>query len=305
MGDPDPLADAQRLLAAGDHRGAARAAQAVVRMQPESFRARLILVRAHTALAARTEPALRRLAEAEFEACLRLVPDQREAHVELIAAGVALGKKATLREAYLGRWRHLAFAHDCALETEARVRAADWRSVVARVLRQPLAVAALAAAAVGLLWNVWGWTRTSPPPPARTPAPAVTPLADLAGHEVNLAELMRTHVVILDFWATWCGPCRAAMPIVEAVANKYAARGVLLIAVNQGESADAVATFMVGRTDPPRVALDRDLSWRSAFGVTAIPTLVVLDRTGAERYRFVGYYPQLETWLAPILDGIL
>src|SRR5690349_4238380 len=75
------------------------------------------------------------------------------------------------------------------------------------------------------------------------PAPAFS-LDLLKGGKATLADHKNKNVVILDFWATWCGPCVQAMPIVSEVAKSFADKGVVLYAVNEQEEADAVKAFL-------------------------------------------------------------
>ena len=124
------------------------------------------------------------------------------------------------------------------------------------------------------------------------PAPAVT-LKLLEGQkQVPLASL-KGKVVMLDFWATWCGPCRISMPQVQKIFREYEARGVDAFAVNTDVDARDrdihVREFMMqnGLTLP--VAIDGDDSKaQDAFGVASLPTLVVLDRQGAVAFSHIG-----------------
>ena len=58
---------------------------------------------------------------------------------------------------------------------------------------------------------------------------------DLEGHPIDLKKNLGKNVIMLDFWATWCGPCIQAMPQVDAVAKKFAPKGLVFYAVNAGE----------------------------------------------------------------------
>jgi thiol-disulfide isomerase/thioredoxin len=74
------------------------------------------------------------------------------------------------------------------------------------------------------------------------PAPDFT-LKDLGGHDVQLTSL-KGKVVVLDFWATWCGPCRLEIPIIERLYKQYGKKGVAVLGVNEQESGDIVRKYV-------------------------------------------------------------
>ncbi len=105
-------------------------------------------------------------------------------------------------------------------------------------------------------------------------------LKDLAGAEVTLASL-KGKVVLLDFWATWCGPCKAAMPAIQKIADDYKDKGVVVLGINTWEnSPDAARKYMEEKkfTYPCLLAGD---ALAEAYGVPGIPTLVVIGKDGA------------------------
>lgn len=99
------------------------------------------------------------------------------------------------------------------------------------------------------------------------------------GEKVDLAA-MKGKVVLLDFWATWCGPCIAAMPGLAALAREHAAE-VEVIAINLDDAAEARAIFDRSGYQMRLVADDGTISQR--YGVTTIPHTVVIDRAGIVR----------------------
>ncbi len=124
------------------------------------------------------------------------------------------------------------------------------------------------------------------------PAPPLT-LQLLDGDKKVELSSRRGRVVMLDFWATWCGPCRATMPRVEKIFREYEARGVDAYAVNTDVSSPnrepTVREFMLQNSLNLTVAIDGDEgAAQSAFGVSSLPTLVVLDRKGAVAFSHVG-----------------
>jgi peroxiredoxin len=125
------------------------------------------------------------------------------------------------------------------------------------------------------------------------PAPDFT-LKDLSGRPVALSAYRGHKVVLMDFWATWCGPCRMAMPDLQDLAEKYRTNGLEVLSVNQGEPADQVQNFIQRRNYTFHVVLDQDQAVGNKYGVQAIPTLVLLDKKGVVQWIRVGYSPDVE-----------
>lgn len=122
------------------------------------------------------------------------------------------------------------------------------------------------------------------------PAPDFT-LKDLSGHPVTLSAYRGNKVVLMDFWATWCGPCRMAMPGLQDLANKYSKQGLEILSINQGDPADQVRNFIERRKYTFHVVLDHDSTVGDQYGVRAIPTLVLVDKKGIVQWIRVGYSP--------------
>jgi len=120
------------------------------------------------------------------------------------------------------------------------------------------------------------------------PAPDFT-LPDLAGHSITLNAYRGQKIVLMDFWASWCVPCRMAMPDLQELADKFKDRGLQILGVDQGESADQVRNFLERRKYSFQMVLDRDQAVGSRYGVSAIPVLVLVDKQGAVRWISGGY----------------
>jgi peroxiredoxin len=120
------------------------------------------------------------------------------------------------------------------------------------------------------------------------PAPDFT-LQDLSSHPVTLSSDRGQKVVLLDFWATWCGPCRMAMPDLQDLADKFKDHGFEILSVNQGESADQVRDFLQRHKYTFHVILDQNQAVGSQYGVQGIPTLVLVDKKGVVQWIRVGY----------------
>ncbi len=99
---------------------------------------------------------------------------------------------------------------------------------------------------------------------------------------------LKGKVVVLNFWATWCPPCKKEMPLLEATYNKYKEKGLIVLGVNYNEDSETITKFVkeMGITFP--IALDRDFKVTKAYGVLALPTTFFIDRNGIIRDRFRG-----------------
>jgi thiol-disulfide isomerase/thioredoxin len=91
-------------------------------------------------------------------------------------------------------------------------------------------------------------------------------------------------VVVVDFWATWCMPCRLQAQILEPVYRDYKGRGVQFLAANVGEEPDEVRKFLKATPFPYPVLLDPKQATADKLGVTALPTLLVIDKQGRMAY---------------------
>jgi thiol-disulfide isomerase/thioredoxin len=125
-------------------------------------------------------------------------------------------------------------------------------------------------------------------------------LKDLSGRETDL-RTFRGKVVFLNFWATWCGPCRAEVPSMEQLYAELAEEGFAIVAVNSQEPPEQVSAFVEewGMSFP--VLLDLTGRVGAAYGVRAIPTTYIIDPQGAIRGRMVG----TRDWYSPEIISMI
>jgi thiol-disulfide isomerase/thioredoxin len=126
------------------------------------------------------------------------------------------------------------------------------------------------------------------------PAPQFS-LPDLDGKQISL-EQYKGKVVLLDFWATWCGPCRMTMPVLEKLRKEYA-DSLVLLAINLQEPRDEVRNYMQQQGLKSHVLLDEKGSLGEVYGTEAIPMQVLIDKEGIVREVKTGFSPRLEQQL--------
>lgn len=110
----------------------------------------------------------------------------------------------------------------------------------------------------------------------------------LEGKPFSLAAL-KGKPVLLDFWASWCGPCRRAMPDVEAVEKQYRGQGLVVLGVNTGEERDVVESFLKKNPLTYPEVLSGDSGILEAYQVSSYPTFVLIGRDGKIAAYQVGY----------------
>jgi peroxiredoxin len=126
----------------------------------------------------------------------------------------------------------------------------------------------------------------------------------LDGTDFDLGSA-KGHVIVLDFWATWCGPCVHSLPgIVDLVAG-FPSDKVKLIGINQGESPDQVKKFLAARGIKLAVALDADQSVGRKYGVDAIPRTLIVGPDGKVAWDQTGYDPDGEAEASDVIKKLL
>ena len=162
-----------------------------------------------------------------------------------------------------------------------------------------------------VLGSVFVWAKRVPPAGAdaevlvrRTPAretAVAAPITDhpapdfaltsIAGSEVQLSQLAG-QVVLINVWATWCPPCRAEMPAIQAAYEQYRDQGFTVLAVNQQEDARTVAAYLRDEGLTFTALLDEDGSVSTAYQARVLPSSFFVDRRGVIRAVYRGPMPR-------------
>ncbi len=113
------------------------------------------------------------------------------------------------------------------------------------------------------------------------------------GETVSLAQL-RGQVVMINFWATWCGPCREEMPHLEALHQRYAALGFTLLGINVEENSEDAEEWLEEMPVSFSILFDPENYVSELYDVVAMPSTVLVDRQGNLRFSHHGYQPGYE-----------
>lgn len=131
----------------------------------------------------------------------------------------------------------------------------------------------------------------------------------LNGSYVRLSDYRGKAVIVLDFWATWCPPCRTSMPILERIGREYAAKNpatpVHLFAVNQGESGQSIRRFLERSGLDLNVVPDQNRRIGEKFRVEGIPQTVLIGKDGTVQAVHVGFSQDTESRLRMELDSLI
>ncbi|GAB1258595.1 TlpA disulfide reductase family protein [Aurantivibrio plasticivorans] len=118
-------------------------------------------------------------------------------------------------------------------------------------------------------------------------------LSSSLGKNIRLAE-ERGNVVLINFWATWCGPCRQEMPHLEALYKRYNRAGFTILGVNVEPDPNESKKLLKEIPVSFPILYDTESKVSEMYGVDAMPTTVIVDRNGKMRYLHRGYKPGYE-----------
>jgi len=119
------------------------------------------------------------------------------------------------------------------------------------------------------------------------------------------ASVQKDKIVVLDFWATWCGPCRVTLPVVAQICKEYADKGVVFRAVNVKEDGETIRKFLEMEPIEAQVVMDTEGAAAAEYRVDAIPHTVIVGRDGIVQAVHVGASDGLEAKLRKQLDALL
>jgi len=118
-------------------------------------------------------------------------------------------------------------------------------------------------------------------------------LKSASGENLKLSEY-RGDVVLINFWASWCGPCRQEMPVLSALHDKYKPLGFTVLGVNVEEDSSKARRLLQDIPVSFPVLFDNESVVSKQYDVVAMPSTVLVDRDGNMRYLHKGYKPGLE-----------
>lgn len=118
-------------------------------------------------------------------------------------------------------------------------------------------------------------------------------LKSSTGKNIKLSEL-RGKVVMLNFWASWCGPCRQEMPLLEKIYKKYQRLGFTLLGVNVEQDSNAAKNYLKDVKVSFPILFDSTNKTSKLYNVSAMPTTIIIDRSGNIRFLHKGYKPGYE-----------
>lgn len=125
-----------------------------------------------------------------------------------------------------------------------------------------------------------------------------------SGKNVKLSEL-RGQVILLNFWASWCGPCRQEMPLLEKLHKRYNALGFTVLGVNVEEDPRKAQTLLKHIKVSFPILFDTKNKVSNLYKVSAMPSTVMIDRDGNMRYLHKGYKPgdeaQYKKWVKKLI----
>ncbi|MCL2722860.1 MAG: redoxin family protein [Polyangiaceae bacterium] len=147
------------------------------------------------------------------------------------------------------------------------------------VVRSVLVILALGAGFIVVPRVMHGYVNRGPAEDAPDFTAVVVANAPDGQKSLNLAAL-RGHPVLLDFWATWCPPCQAELPIMNGLAARFKDKGLVVVGVNTSDEEGLAAPLVARRNIGFPIVYDRGDAIASKYGVNNLPTLVLVSKEG-------------------------
>ena len=133
-------------------------------------------------------------------------------------------------------------------------------------------------------------------------------LQDIDGKTVKLSNYLGQNPILIDFWATWCNPCKVELPHLEAIYKKYQDQGLVFLAISEDSprSASKVKPYVRSKSFEAIVPLDPDGQvLRKFFGENTLPYTVLINREGKIARAFTGYVPGQEKDIEKMIDEMM
>ncbi len=118
-------------------------------------------------------------------------------------------------------------------------------------------------------------------------------LKSRSGKNIKLSEL-RGQVIMVNFWASWCGPCREEMPLLDKLFKKYRSLGFIVLGVNVDDTPKQAESFLKQNDVSFPILFDNDKKISEKYKITAMPSSFFIDRNGKLRNEHKGYLPEYE-----------
>ena len=164
------------------------------------------------------------------------------------------------------------------------------KSSFGRILSVLAGVLLIVGGAIGLARVAQEGVARLPGMLVATPLPEVT-VTDMAGRPVDLADL-RGRPLLINFWATWCPPCREEMPALERIERKWAERGAAVVVINFEEDEETIRRYLAENGLSLPVFQDSSGDVTQILDITYLPTTLFVDSAGVIRSRNEGALSQ-------------
>ena len=135
------------------------------------------------------------------------------------------------------------------------------------------------------------------------PAPAWTNVTALGNAPASIDRL-RGRVVLVDFWASWCGPCRMLAPRLSALKDRLGVQGLSVVGITT-DDAEKAAVFAEKNQMRYGIVVDKDGDTSRAYGITGLPTMLLVDKKGVVRDVFIGFDPSGEAKVEAQIRALL
>ncbi|HRY83162.1 MAG TPA: TlpA disulfide reductase family protein [Candidatus Cloacimonadota bacterium] len=119
-------------------------------------------------------------------------------------------------------------------------------------------------------------------------------LQDMNNKDLSLAELLNKGPVIVDFWASWCNPCKTSMPYLNDLALKYDSLTVVMISVDAAKDITKAKNYLKSKDFKFTALFDSDKALSKKLNVSSVPHTFILDKTGEIIYSHIGFEPGAE-----------